>query len=1592
MQTNSFEEGMNKSISKDRLKPTSYRDARNFRLSDDGEDSGGALANVKGNTLELTIPTSPSVFKVSPIVGVAAPIAGVTDNFTVETAAGVITEAFQLISGGFEDYFNQVMDVANDPTSALSIMGIKVVRTSANSVSVYSENAAILSVNSLGQSNYTIGTQFATRQTDLQIIGYTEIRDQLIICTTNDTSKKGGNGQVWVATYDKVFDTYSIEIRYTHDDIGFSTEHPIEMVARYENEEIQRTYFTDNHNNVRALNVASISTSLGVDPAFLSLTPSIDFSRPVLNSINSGGTLKAGIYQYAYRLSSSTGAQSKVSPASRLINVLLNSESGTEWSQLGEYSGTNPSTVTTKSVSVSIKDIDSTYDTIELISLYYGAAESTPEINVFESLEIPSSNSIVITHTGEESSFSLSDTEYKIFGVPFEKAKTLSYKDNRLIVGNISAPKNDTLKFHARAYRFGNSLVDNNISGNPAYNNGNSYSVTGELSSIKSYVPGLNTADADWGYEDPEDVSVSSVVRDAINPYNKVDWNSNFLPFKWQTDGVTLGGEGPYVKYKFITQSEITGANTEGYFYDPANMMNSDAPLLESRKQSTVYEFGTNDEKYPVISTPLNHKSPFVNVIFRGYSPGEVYRFGIVLYDLAGNPGFVNWIGDIKFPERWEMRRNLRAYGNYHWGETIAGGPYVGGADMLKSVSDSLGDRVELNQLGLEFDIEIPANLLDSISGYEIVRVKREVSDRTKLAQGIAHQLCQVESDDNLYLFPRKGGNLLRWNVSGPMVEGRKDAYPDYDDLTLYPADAKKSLVIYSPELQFFNTVGSSLGDRIRVDGTFTEIIEEDLTINNTMLNCGVSEPTKIVIHPGTENGYGDPTDGDQVRSNGKKTIPLEFTREIQPGAVLSAIPTLSPTVQFTNSTPPTADMSNSEEQVDGGLCLFVTLGGGVELFLPGNTSTQSGGLNGRPMLVTYERELLDQYGGNTQAARANNVYQSTGGFIQKESGSSALNTFSVFGGDVYHAQYDFTRVDGKEPIDPVTYTSRDGVVVPLVSTFNTTLRNGRHFLNKAKPDGSYPPASDITYAHDTYEAESLYSREDDFISFIGRPVGVPLLETFDNRIYASRGKINGEVIDNWRQFDAFLYKDVEGSLGPVNRLINHNDMIFFFQDHGCGYLLINPRGSITGGPAGSLQIGFGDVLHDFEYISTDIGCFHQWVPISTNTNLMFIDSYHKQMYSIKGKQLVPVSMQAGMNPWFFDKLVGNLLTNDNPLINKGIHSTWSTRFNEVWFTFLNRQPISLCKASARYTFQAFPSDNIMTNALKVSKTCLGILSISIGNYVEINVEGVDQSILISETTSDTDFVYIRMSVGSFIGSDAIFNGAVDATGIIDQDLYGKYLGETALLFDVQIMEIVEETIVYNEAYEVFTGFYDHAPTIYLNDGVNILSPNPINSEALYRHNKGKYGEFYGNIFNSTLQLIINDGKGITKVFDNFGYYTEVFSNDSNPIQIDQETFSRIRCNTTYQNTDWVSIVPKNNIRRVDREWQSAIARNAVLNSFGATPVDIDIFNPVNLDKNREFKDRLRDKIMIADFEFDNINDRRFLLHYLKTFYRFSAR
>ena len=43
----------------------------------------------------------------------------------------------------------------------------------------------------------------------------------------------------------------------------------------------------------------------------------------------------------------------------------------------------------------------------------------------------------------------------------------------------------------------------------------------------------------------------------------------------------------------------------------------------------------------------------------RGYQRGEIYRFGVQIYDLNGSPGNVLWIGDIQMPEMYDVLRQL---------------------------------------------------------------------------------------------------------------------------------------------------------------------------------------------------------------------------------------------------------------------------------------------------------------------------------------------------------------------------------------------------------------------------------------------------------------------------------------------------------------------------------------------------------------------------------------------------------------------------------------------------------------------------------------------------------------------------------------------------------------------------------------------------------------------------------------------------------------------------------------------------------------------------------------------------------------------
>ena len=225
-------------------------------------------------------------------------------------------------------------------------------------------------------------------------------------------------------------------------------------------------------------------------------------------------------------------------------------------------------------------------------------------------------------------------------------------------------------------------------------------------------------------------------------------------------------------------------------------------------------------------------------------------------------------------------------------------------------------------------------------------------------------------------------------------------------------------------------------------------------------------------------------------------------------------------------------------------------------------------------------------------------------------------------------------------------------------------------------------------------------------------------------------------------------------------------------------------------------------------------------------------------------------------------------------------------------------------------------------------------------------------------------------------------------------------------------------TISYNEMVSGFSSFYDFHPSIYINDGKHIITPNTENycynnqniwnyeylKNNLYIHDKGSYGTFYDVTVASRITLISNEASLLTKSFDNVSFHMESLHVDGEPLSDDFDVqfdvFDRIRFYTDYQTTGWIetntgNIYGEKNIRKVEREWQMAVSRNIMSDN----PVSMDLFDIDNYDINRTFKDRLRDKYMLIDLEYNNIDsitggakNVKFILHYFRTFFRASAR
>lgn len=260
----------------------------------------------------------------------------------------------------------------------------------------------------------------------------------------------GGNNEFFVqdsVEYDAVGATQS---SIAANVLAFQTGWPIDAVSRknYKGEII--IYFTDFNNIPRRIN-----TSTFIDAANFDSETKL-FLNPALPRISNvelivGGGLGTGLYNFAARLGTATGNKTTFSQLSQGFPVVDDVETVGAWN----FDGAPPQTPAGKTLKISLSNVDTSYDFVELAVLTYVGEESLATAHIIGKKAVISSNM-----TFEYTSITQQTEEVLLEAlvedaIEYDTAKNILQKDNHLFLSNLTSTSHDGLDAEIQAWADG---------------------------------------------------------------------------------------------------------------------------------------------------------------------------------------------------------------------------------------------------------------------------------------------------------------------------------------------------------------------------------------------------------------------------------------------------------------------------------------------------------------------------------------------------------------------------------------------------------------------------------------------------------------------------------------------------------------------------------------------------------------------------------------------------------------------------------------------------------------------------------------------------------------------------------------------------------------------------------------------------------------------------------------------------------------------------------------------------------------------------------------------------------------------------------
>ena len=613
--------------------------------------------------------------------------------------------------------------------------------------------------------------------------------------------------------------SYNINIEYP--DLNMDPLLSCKVEGIIENDCLTRVYWTDNLNPLRTLQLNRTDLP-DIDPSSLDIKPLADFNEPVLTGVVSGRLL-AGVYRYAFKYETEDGGETGISSLSDVYHTTR--VGGTSYNT---FYGSESGVETAQGLQITIHNVDQDFDRITLYAVYYSGlnvAASVLRVGTEKINQSGPNESVTFIHQSTENLIPNGLAEVLIPSNTWDVCKDIAIKDNILFAANLRSIQNVITEkewnVKIRRARLSDTTAsltttdssikdytcpapydpDNVVEANsPTY-----YQKLNIGCSIIShrnahrYIPFDTTPGQDSGFQDAN--NHQEMLGGASIDYSNNTLGGCRVSFAMQPkSSSTIGNRGKLG----------AGGNLKYGSGVSINSYNSDVVQLDNIAGSVANNV---DTEYQATVTIGGNKDPQAAATRRGYQRGETYRFGVLVYDKAGNPGNVLWIGDIQMPTRHDRYIALNYFDSsnniinavdmykdcnglvqdYRTSVDIANHIPSWSAFHSGLTQNSTNKRNEVYEpadqgkgniytfdLYCVFEFKIPPHVREKISAFQVVRAERKEEDRSIIQQGILKQCC-------LYDGYAKENNSIEYHLTNSQLAantaGVQNDWPEYETL-----------------------------------------------------------------------------------------------------------------------------------------------------------------------------------------------------------------------------------------------------------------------------------------------------------------------------------------------------------------------------------------------------------------------------------------------------------------------------------------------------------------------------------------------------------------------------------------------------------------------------------------------------------------------------------------------------------------------------------------------------------------------------------------------------------------------------------------